>query len=64
MGKFLRNHEGAQGYEGLQNQTDMDVYRIFAKDQIIRDRKVEIPRTFKQFKNSRGILNRAKVLSK
>ena len=33
------------------NQTDMAIYRIFAEDQILRERKGGIPRTFKQFKN-------------
>ena len=52
--KFLQNHEGAQGCEGLRHQTDMGFYRIFAKDQIVRDRKGGIPRTFKQFKKPTG----------
>ena len=39
------------GYEEMQNQTDVEVFRAFAKDQILRDRKGGIPRTFKHFKS-------------
>ena len=37
--KFLQNNEETQGYEELQNQTDVDVYKIFAKEQIVRGGK-------------------------
>ena len=37
--QFLQNNEVTQGYEGLQHQTDMGVYRVFAKEQILRVRK-------------------------
>ena len=49
--QFLQNNEETQGYEGLRRQADMNFYRFFAEEQIIRDRKGRIPRTFKQFAN-------------
>jgi len=47
--QFLQNNKETQGYDGLQNQADMDVYKIFAREQILRDRKGKNPRNFKQF---------------
>ena len=35
---FLQNNEDTQGYEDLQTTTDVDVFRIFAKEQIARGR--------------------------
>ena len=54
MGQFLQNDEETQGYEGFRRQTDMVVYRISAEDQILRDRRGEITRTFKQFAKTHG----------
>ena len=48
--QFLQNNEETQGYEELQNQTDMEAYNIFAKEQNLRDREGGGPRSFKQFK--------------
>ena len=50
MGQYLQNNEETQGYEELRYQTDVAAFKVFAKDQILRDRKGKIPRTFKQFK--------------
>ena len=36
--QFLQNNAETQGYEDLQNQTDVDVFKIFAKEQIVRGR--------------------------
>ena len=47
---YLQNNAETQGYDELQNQTDVEVFRVFARDQILRDRAGGIPRTFKQFK--------------
>ena len=47
--QFLQNNEETQGYEELQNQADMDVYEIFAKEQILRDREGKNQRSVKQF---------------
>jgi len=48
LGQFLQNNEDAQGYEDLQTATDVDVFRIFAKDQIARGRN-EKRRSSRQF---------------
>ena len=39
LGEFLQNNEETDGYERLHLQENMEVYRPFAKEQIIRDRK-------------------------
>ena len=39
VGKLLQSNEETQGYEELQNPTDVDVYKIFAKEQIVREVK-------------------------
>jgi len=49
VGKFLQNNEETQGCEELQNPTDVDVCKIFAKEQIVRGGKGE-PRNFSQFR--------------
>ena len=36
--QFLRNNEETQGYEDLQTPTDVGVFEISAKEQIVRDR--------------------------
>ena len=36
--QYLQNYEQTQGYEELRNQTDVEVFRSFAEDQILRDR--------------------------
>ena len=46
--KYLQNNEETQGYEELQNQTDVAAFKVPAKDQLLRDIKGAIPRTFKQ----------------
>ena len=38
VGQFLQNNEDTQGYENLQTATDVGVYKVFAKEQIARDR--------------------------
>ena len=50
-GKYLQNNEETQGYEELQNQTDVAVFKVFAKDRLLRDKQSKFPRSFKQFKN-------------
>ena len=47
--QFLQNNEGTQGYEELQSPTDVEAFRIFAKEQILRERKGNKPRNFSQF---------------
>ena len=39
--QFLQNNEETQGYEELRSPADADVFRIFAKEQIPRERKGE-----------------------
>ena len=48
--KFLQNNEETQGYEELQNQADMDLYKIFAKRAHFTRSRRRDPRSFKQFK--------------
>ena len=36
VGRFLQNNEETQGYGDLQTQTDVEVYKIFAKEQLVR----------------------------
>ena len=38
VGQFLQNNEATQGFEDLQTTAEVDVFRIFAKEQIARDR--------------------------
>ena len=38
VGQFVQNNEDTQGYEDLQTAADVDVFRIFAKEQTARDR--------------------------
>ena len=40
-GQFVQSNEETQGYEELQNQTDADVYKISAEEQIVRGPKGE-----------------------
>ena len=41
VGQFFQNNDETQGYEELQSPTDVDVFRIFAKEQILRERQGE-----------------------
>ena len=45
-GKFLQNNEETQGYEELQSPTDVDVYKISAKEQIARGRQGKTARFY------------------
>ena len=49
--QYLANNEGTRNYEELQNQTDVDAYKVFGKDNNLREKKGKFQRTFKQFKN-------------
>ena len=50
-GEYLQNNEETQVYEELRNQSGVEVFRVFANDRILLDRRRKIPRTFKQLKN-------------
>ena len=39
VGNYLQNNEETQGYEEMQNQKDVEVFRVSPKAQILRDRK-------------------------
>ena len=38
-GSIFKNNEETQDYEELRNQTDVEGFRVFTKDQVLRDRK-------------------------
>ena len=46
---YLENHDGACDYEDMQNQTDIEAYKVSAKDNIARKRRGRGPRTVKRF---------------
>ena len=50
-GEYLQNNEETQVYEELRNQSGVEVFRVFANDRILLDRRRKIPRTFKQLKS-------------
>ena len=51
----MQNNEETQGYEELQIPTDVEVFKNFAKEQIVRGRKGKKHRSFRQFgKKSTG----------
>ena len=39
---YLENHDGACDYEDMNNQTVIEAYKVFAKDNIERQNKDEI----------------------
>ena len=52
--QYLENNEGARNYEELKNKTDVEAYKVFAKDDNLRENKGKFPMAFKQFKNRMG----------
>ena len=51
VAQYLRYHDGACDYEGLQRPADVEAFVVFAKDNFPRGKKGKIPRPFKQFRN-------------
>ena len=50
VAKFLQNDEETQGCEELRSPTDVEVFKIFAKDQILPEReRGKKPRNFNKF---------------
>ena len=47
--QLLRSNGGTQGYGDLQTPTDVEAYKIFAKEQIARGRNGKTRRSFRQF---------------
>ena len=54
--QFLQHNEGTHGYEALRSPSDVDVFRIFAKEQILRERERQGEREREKKGKSREIL--------
>ena len=48
--QYLGNRAGAGDCEGLQSHADVEAFKVFAEDDLLRE-KGNIPRTFKQFRH-------------
>ena len=48
--QYLQNDEETQGYEELQNQTDVAAFKVFPKEQILRDSKGKFRETLNNSK--------------
>ena len=49
-GQYLGNLEGACDKEGMRSHADVGAFKVSAEDNFLREKKGEIPRTFKQFR--------------
>ena len=63
--QYLQSNEETHGYEEMQNQSDVAVFKVCAEDRILRDRKVVFREPLNNSKaKCRVIANRATVLRK
>ena len=49
MGRYLENHDGSCDYEDTNNQTDIAAYKVFAKDNIVREKQGGISEPLSNF---------------